>query len=202
MRVALLFVLFIAFATPSHADTPADSAVDTVSHLQDGLIVLMQSSEPGSKRADAVTKLLRDTHDLPYIARVVLGRHWRDLSSEQQAAFISRFEALSVANYTARFRHYGGERFAPPDEQALAGDEHSVRSVLTTANGSTHEFVYLLHSEDGQWRIVNIVVDGVSDLALKRAEYGRLMDAGGFDALLTELDQQTEHLRAQAEAAT
>jgi len=58
-----------------------------------------------------------------------------------------------------------------------------------------------LHRDGEQWRIVNIVVDGVSDLALKRAEYGRLMDAGGFQAVLDELAQQTERLRARAAEA-
>ena len=128
----------------------------------------------------------------------MLGRHWRDLSADDQAKFIAQFEALSVANYTSRFRRYSGEHFDVAEEQTLAADEHSVGSVLTTASGATHEFVYLLHQDGGQWRIVNIVVDGVSDLALKRAEYGRLMDAGGFQALLVELSQQTEHLRARA----
>ena len=32
---------------------------------------------------------------------------------------------------------------------------------------------YLLQQKDGAWRIINIVADGVSDLALKRAEYQR-----------------------------
>ena len=162
----------------------------------------MQSSEGGPERTARVTELLRATHDLPYIARVVLGRHWRELGAEDQAKFIEQFEALSVANYTARFRRYGGERFEVADEQAVSDDEHNVGSTLTTAKGETHEFVYTLHRSGDDWRIVNIIVDGVSDLALKRAEYGRLMDAGGFPALLAELAQQTERLRARAEETT
>jgi hypothetical protein len=49
---------------------------------------------------------------------------------------------------------------------------------------------------------VNIVVDGVSDLALKRGEYGRLMDEGGFSALMADLDRQIQRLREQAAPAT
>ena len=49
---------------------------------------------------------------------------------------------------------------------------------------------------------MNIIVDGVSDLALKRAEYGRLMDSGGFAALIAELADQTERMRARAAEST
>jgi phospholipid transport system substrate-binding protein len=196
MRAAALALLLLS--TLVLADT---AAVTTVTRLQEGLIALMKSSDAGPARTDAVSRLLQETHDLDYIARVVMGRHWRELSAEQQGEFIDRFEQLSVANYTSRFQHYGGEHFEVAEEQAQSEDEHSVRSVLTTANGAQHEFVYVLHRDGEQWRIVNIVVDGVSDLALKRAEYGRLTDAGGFPALLDELAQQTERLRARATEA-
>ena len=203
--LAILFILasFVAHAAPDEAvPAAAPPALPTVTRLQDGLVALMQSRDDGDARTAAVTELLRATHDLPYIARVVLGRHWRELSPEEQATFISKFEELSVVSYTARFHGYGGERFEAADEQVVSDEEHSVRSTLTTGKGTTHEFVYVLHRDGDGWRIVNIVVDGVSDLALKRAEYGRLMDAGGFSALLSELGEQTERLRSRAEETT
>src|SRR5262245_56024285 len=104
MRMMFLALLAL-FAAVTHADPDAASpALATVTRLQDGLIALMKSSDSDEARTVAVTSLLRDTHDLQYIARVVLGRHWRELSAEQQSGFIAQFEALSVANYTSRFR--------------------------------------------------------------------------------------------------
>ena len=47
------------------------------------------------------------------------------------------------------------------------------------------------------WRIINIVADGVSDLALKRAEYQRVFASGGIDGLVAELEQQTRALGAR-----
>lgn len=196
----LAFVLL--FASVMADEAPADSARSVVLHLQDGLIGLMQKGEAGPARTDTVTALLRDTHDIPYISRVVLGRHWRELSADQQQDFIRQFEALSVASYDSRFRGYNGEKFDVDPEETVSEDERSVRSVLTTGKGAQHEFGYLLHRDGERWRIVNIVVDGVSDLALKRAEYGRLMDSGGFAALSAELAQQTERMRARTPGST
>ena len=53
---------------------------------------------------------------------------------------------------------------------------------------------YLLQQDAMGWRIINIVADGVSDLALKRAEYQRVFASGGIDGLVAELEQQSERL--------
>jgi hypothetical protein len=43
---------------------------------------------------------------------------------------------------------------------------------------------------------MNIVVDGVSDLALKRAEHQRVFASGGIWGLIAEIQKQTERLEA------
>jgi phospholipid transport system substrate-binding protein len=53
---------------------------------------------------------------------------------------------------------------------------------------------YLLQPDGDDWRIINIVADGVSDLALKRAEYQRVFSSAGISGLIAELEQQTERL--------
>jgi phospholipid transport system substrate-binding protein len=53
---------------------------------------------------------------------------------------------------------------------------------------------YVLQQDGPSWRIVNIVADGVSDLALKRAEYQRLFAGAGLDGLIADLEAQTAQL--------
>jgi phospholipid transport system substrate-binding protein len=52
----------------------------------------------------------------------------------------------------------------------------------------------LLQQDGDDWRIINIVADGVSDLALKRAEYQRLFASGGIEGLIAEIERQTDRL--------
>jgi phospholipid transport system substrate-binding protein len=70
----------------------------------------------------------------------------------------------------------------------------AVATAAARANQPDVSLEYLLHEGDGGWRIINIVADGVSDLALKRAEYQRVFASGGLDGLVAELEQQTERL--------
>ena len=45
-----------------------------------------------------------------------------------------------------------------------------------------------------RWRLVNITVDGVSDLSLKRSQYSEVIEQHGFHELLERLDTKTESL--------
>jgi phospholipid transport system substrate-binding protein len=46
---------------------------------------------------------------------------------------------------------------------------------------------YLLKKTGDDWSIINIITNGVSDLALKRSEYVAVIQKSGFDVLLAEL---------------
>ncbi len=72
-----------------------------------------------------------------------------------------------------------------PKEQVL------VRSQLIQADGKAVNFDYVMRQgASHHWKIINILADGVSDLALKRAEYSAIIQRDGFSALLSLLEQK------------
>jgi len=44
---------------------------------------------------------------------------------------------------------------------------------------------------------MNIIADGVSDLALKRSEYTSVLSREGFDALIAKMNEKIESYAAQ-----
>lgn len=65
-----------------------------------------------------------------------------------------------------------------------------VRAKLTAANGNTVSLDYVLHQRDDAWRIINVIVEGVSDLSLKRADYAAVLKNEGFEQLMTRIEAQ------------
>jgi phospholipid transport system substrate-binding protein len=49
---------------------------------------------------------------------------------------------------------------------------------------------YLLREAFGKWRIINVIAKGVSDLSLKRADYGAVINSQGFSSLIEKLKKQ------------
>ncbi len=78
------------------------------------------------------------------------------------------------------------------EQRDLPHEQKLVRSQLTKSDGGTVNFDYVLHQAEGRWRIVNILFDGVSDLAIKRGEYRAIMQREGFQALIDLIKQKIE----------
>lgn len=163
-----------------------------VENLHAGLIAVMQEADalgyPGRYRQ--LDGLIRETFDLPLIARIAVGRHWRDLTEAQRSELVETFTRLSVATYAARFDGYAGERFETLGEEDLGRGQRLVRSALVKPSGERVSFDYVLRPTDGRWKVINVSVDGVSDLSLKRAEYTSILEKDGFDALIAALREK------------
>jgi phospholipid transport system substrate-binding protein len=182
------------------AEFDVASATATIATLQSGLVELSQERPKATldERYAALEPLIEATHDLPYIAEFALRRQWPTLSESDRERFVAAFEKLSVMTYAARFVTVGPATFRPI---VAAGAPEGGRANVTTAvartEGGDVPLEYLLQERDGRWKIINVVADGVSDLALKRAEYQRILAAGTLDTLIAELEAQTQRLRTR-----
>ena len=173
-----------------------DSAKRVVVALQDTLIeVMQQGQEVGySGRLKLLAPVIEQTHDLAAIIRSVLSAHWAKLDSDHQQAIIQVFRANSIATYADRFNRYDGEQFKTIEQVQLPRGRVLVRSQLIRSDGGPVNFDYVMHETDGSWRIINIIVDGVSDLALKRAEYSAVLQKDGIATLIDMLKQKTARI--------
>jgi phospholipid transport system substrate-binding protein len=59
------------------------------------------------------------------------------------------------------------------------------------------KFDYQMKKKDEGWQIINIIADGVSDLALKRSEYTSILSRDGFDVLIAKITEKIDNYAAQ-----
>lgn len=173
------------------------SSHDTITTLQAALVDTARrlGKAPVAERYRALEPAVVKTHDLPYIAEFALRRQWPMLTDAQRQRFVAAFQRLSVMTYAARFGNVAPDAFRPleagmPD----ANGRVQVKTAIKREGQSDVSMEYLLQKDGDDWKIINIVADGVSDLALKRAEYQRLFASGGIEGLIAELERQTDRL--------
>lgn len=205
-----LFCGLVLFSLPLAAQT---EAVDVVDKLQTALMRSAGFSD-FSERLQAVSTTIEETHDFSTIARLVTGRHWRTLSATQRTKFLEKFSKLSAMAYAERFKDVGVSKFSHIETLEQPRNSKKVISSLTLDKNasfseiSTKEslsFEYVLHrsdaeqstqeSADSRWQIINVVVDGVSDLALKRSNYASILSEDGFDALIDHLNEKIARIQ-------
>jgi len=141
-----------------------------------------------SGRVEFLSPTVNRTHDIELIIKTILGATlWHELDEMQQDLIIETFRQLSIATYAGQFKAYSGEQFKFIEQRDLPREQKLVRSQLIKGEGGIVNFDYVLHRPAEQWLIINILFDGVSDLAIKRSEYRSIMQREGFQPLFDML---------------
>jgi len=198
MKLPVLTAILVLLAPfPAMADDGADV---TVERLHEALLAGMREADSlgYEGRSAKLAPVIEATFDVPRISRIVAGRYWKQFSADEQQAFTGTFKRLVIANYADRFDSYSGESFRRVSIEPLKRDRQLVRTVLVKGDGDEVNLDYIITHGDGSWRIVNVIADGVSDLALKRADYAAILGTEGLAVLLEKIGAQIEdHARSK-----
>ncbi len=194
LHILISVVIFMFGATASANTAEVDgtkSAEDVVGYLQQSLIEAMRKGEQldHAERVAFLAPVIEQTHDFDRIIKTIIGSTlWHQMDQSQQNLIIETFRKLSIATYAGQFKEFSGEQFKLLEQRDLPRDQKLVRSQLVTDDGEVVSFDYVLHRPDGHWRVINILFDGVSDLAIKRSEYRSIMQRKGFQSLIDMLN--------------
>ena len=216
LKTKFLYKVLLTLCLYSLSITVQATPLDVVQKLQTALIT-SASKATLAERLEALSPTIRETHDFSSIARLVTGRHWRKFEEQQRTQFIDVFTQLSVMTYADRFKNLGSSEFSYVETLEQPRNSKKVVSIMTLdasvnfaelSDKKELSFEYILQptsdlpendeSSTNDWRIINVVVDGISDLALKRSNYVTILNELGFDALIKELNQKISDVEENA----
>ncbi len=193
---ALLAAALLAPLYPAHATDTSAAATAPVAALHGALESAMrEGSHLGCKgRSKLLRPVIVEAFDLPFLARQVVRRSWDDFDASQRMAFERALADFTVASYAANFSASRGEQFRTLESLPLPRNQMKLRTELRRPGQDSISFDYLLHLSGTQWRIINVVAAGVSDLAIRSAQYQSVLQARGTDGLIAWVEQQTRAL--------
>jgi len=169
-----------------------DKPAAVIAHFHATLLSVMhRADELGYRgRYAELEPKIRAAYDLPLVARLAIGRAWRSWSADRRVQFVRVFSRLVIATYASRFDGYAGETFNNESERQLHHNQVVIHSRLSRRDDDDVQLDYILHQSHGSWRIINVIADGASDLALKRADYASVLKHQGFHALISSLKEK------------
>ncbi|MDQ7090145.1 MAG: ABC transporter substrate-binding protein [Methylococcales bacterium] len=187
----LVFLLAMNVSTVQARQKTAKQVVET---FQSKLLTVMKQGKTlgFQGRYKRLEKAINKSHDLTKITRVVMGREWVKLDTLQQQTLVDVFTQLSIAAYADNFKEFSGESFVFDSEDETARGGMIVHTYLQIPSDDAVKFDYMLKKKGESWLIINIIANGVSDLALKRSEYTTILKSSGFDALITKINAKIE----------
>ncbi len=160
------------------------------------LAVMKNADELGFQgRFEALKPVINESFNLPFMARMTVGRYWDKMTDEQRKRLIEAFSDFSVANFAYRFDSYSGQRFETVRDMETRRNDILIFTEIVKPNGDKVRINYLLRGEGNDWRIIDIYLDNsISELATRRSEYVSVIRRNGIEELIDAIKSKTREL--------
>ena len=177
----IMLVLTLVAGVPRGVQADAgEEAARFVRGFGDTAIAML--SDPAlspAEREQEFRHLLKQGFHMEVIARFVLGRHWRRASEAERAEFGRLFEDYVVAAYARQLGSYGGEQLKVGKARTQSESIALVASRITRAQGEAYKVEWRLRRDGESWRIIDVVVEGVSMASTYRSEFSSVIAKHG-----------------------
>ncbi len=194
--IALLLVFFLGLGEAGLAaaqSSPQAMVENTAQQMQQALRANRQTLQADrSKIYGLVHQIVLPHFDFEVMSQWVLGRSWKQATPEQQRQFTDEFRTLLVRSYAGALLEYADDKITYPPSPAPAADaqEAMVRSTVQVKNGEPINIDYKLRFRNGEWKVYDVAVNGVSLVINYRSTFANLIRDGGMDAVIRDLRER------------
>ncbi len=158
---------------------------------------LGDTSVSEKEKEDHFRKLFNENFDVTAIGRFVIGRYWRGASEADQKAFLAVFEDAMVQRFLPLLAENSSERFkigtVTPDSNS--DNMALIESRIDRPEGEPYRVTWRVRENNGDFKILDIVAEGVSMAITLRSEYGTVLKNNGGN-----LPPLTEALREKVKS--
>jgi phospholipid transport system substrate-binding protein len=137
-----------------------------------------------------VDEILLPRFDFKVISRLVLGDHWKSASDIQQESFVREFRELLVKTYATALLNYSGEEIVyPPIKTSPNAKKVKVKTSVKNS-GAAVPIDYSLFLRNGEWKVYDITIDGVSLVSTYRSNFNSQIQRNKLAGLISDLKEK------------
>jgi phospholipid transport system substrate-binding protein len=192
MQIKKIIILVLSFSlinTFVFANFEAEEKF--VSNFADNAIsILGNESLDINQKNLQFTDLVMSSIDMNLISKFVLSKYWKIASQEQRDVYIKAFEEYFISSYANKLDQYSGEKIVIVSSDA-AKKFIIVKSNIVRDGADTLkiELDWRLLTRDGQTKIIDLSIEGISLIVAQREEFQSYLsnNDGDLDALINKL---------------
>lgn len=170
------------------------------------LQILRDDREKFEKDPDQILKLV-DDYILPHLddvtmAKLALGKSWKQATTEQKREFVNEFRNLLVRTYSKSLIEFSDQSIEYPKQTFPEGAKKAlVHARVVQPGGPSIPLAYRVRVKDATWKVYDIQVDGVSLVTSYRGTFTQEVRKSGIDGLLEYLRDKNRDLSEKQAAS-
>jgi phospholipid transport system substrate-binding protein len=135
-----------------------------------------------------VESIVTKTIDLRGMLESALGSRWKQMTEKQRKRLLAAFESRFRQTSSGDLDPYRSTKIEyRPEVKAADGAVHVPTRVVI--KGEPTDITYAMRREKEGWRIVDIIIDGVSTVANYRSSFARVIQKDGVEGLIRRLER-------------
>jgi len=186
----LLALLVLAAGAAAADDSPNTVIEESVKLLSEQMSGRQQElAENRDALYEIIDGILLPRFDRRFAAQLVLAKHWRTASEEQQTRFIEAFYQALLRKYSDGILEFDPNMITVLPFRGDASEKRSkVRSTVQLDDGSTVAVDYELVKRKAGWLVFNVIIEGVSYVRNFRAELDSEIRASSLESVIERLE--------------
>jgi phospholipid transport system substrate-binding protein len=185
--VGLILVLLLTVPFSAYAGPPLDTVKG---HIDKVLDVLRDSSLKGDSGKSAkkakIRSITEKMFDYTELSRRTLGQNWKKFNNEHQKEFIELYKSILEDAYADKLITYTDEKVLFNKENMLSEKTCEIQTTIVTKKADIPIF-YRVIQKDGEWRVYDVVIEGVSLVNNYRTQFREILASKPPDGLLDVL---------------
>ena len=187
LLLALLMTTNIAF-TSGTPDGFLKDSVEEISALVSKYKDRFETDEEFLR--DKMNSTVMPKLDIKLMSKIILGKNiWTNLSTSQKDDFVEAFKYRMTSTYMKSITAFDGEKVVfLPYEPGKRENIAYVKSKYLIPGGDIAVDYRLIKKSD-EWKVYDIIFDGISLMKNYRADFREHVSESGIDSLITSLKE-------------
>ena len=190
----LVGLLLASFSTaPCGAAAAGESARGVVEQtVAEVLAALQETGMSSEQRRTQIEDIVYARFDFTTMSKLVLARNWKKFDDVQRAAFVDEFKSHLSRSYGTRIERYEQEEVDVLREREEKRGDVTVLTVIRGGQFDNAEVNYRMRDRDGTWRVIDVIIEGVSLVSNFRSQFKDIISKEGADGLIAKLREKNE----------
>lgn len=188
-----IFCMFLILSFPAVTSAKANGPTDQLKVALDEIVEILQKETPELhwlEKKKGIVEILKTRLDSKELSMRVLAKNWKSRSNQEKKEFENLFTQVLEHTYIDRIKSYSDERVVFVKE--VVKDKKAVVYSELIKNQQAIPIVYRLKNNDGQWRVYDIIIEGVSLVQNYRKQFSEIIGNEEYAGLVKRMHEKIQ----------
>ena len=196
-----LSLVFPAAVPAASDEAPTAAPQQIIEQTVEAVVaVLADETRSAALRRAELEVIARERFDFRSMSRLVLARNWKRFSKSQQAEFVEVFTSYLANDYGSRLDRYEQEKVEVLGERQEPRGDVTVKTAILGGENDGALVDYRMRDRKGQWKIIDVVIEGISLVANFRDQFRDVIARSGPEGLIEKLREKNAGTEATKSA--